>query len=64
MLNYPKILEKIEKLMKEAGEIFFALDPKNNFEMKGRNDFVTEVDFEVQEFLEKNLSKNYQLTPN
>ena len=28
MLNYPKILEKIEKLMKEAGEIFFDLDPK------------------------------------
>ena len=55
MLNYPKILEKIEKLMKEAGEIFFDLDPKNNFEMKGRNDFVTEVDFEVQEFLEENL---------
>lgn len=55
MINYPEILEKIEKLMKEAGKIFFELDPKNNFEMKGRNDFVTEVDFEVQEFLEKNL---------
>ena len=34
------MIEKIEKLMKEAGEIFFDLDPKNNFEMKGRNDYI------------------------
>ena len=55
MIDYHEILEKIENLMREASKIFFELDPKNNFEMKGRNDFVTEVDFEVQEFLEKNL---------
>lgn len=57
IINYHEILEKVEKLMKEASKIFFDLDPKNNFEMKGRNDYVTEVDFKVQEFLEKNLLK-------
>ncbi|MGF0096103.1 inositol monophosphatase family protein [Peptoniphilus sp. SGI.035] len=57
MINYHEILIKIEKLMKDASKIFFELDPKNNFEMKGRNDYVTEVDFKVQEFLEKNLLK-------
>ena len=57
IINYHEILEKVEKLMKEASKIFFDLDPKNNFEMKGRNDYVTEVDFKVQEFLEENLLK-------
>ena len=57
MINYQEILGKIEKLMKEASKIFFDLDPQNNFEMKGRNDFVTEVDFKVQEVLEEELLK-------
>lgn len=57
MINYTEILSEVEKLMKEASKIFFELDPKNNFEMKGKNDFVTEVDFKVQEFLERELLK-------
>lgn len=57
MINYQEILGKIEKLMKEASKNFFDLDPQNNFEMKGRNDFVTEVDFKVQEVLEEELLK-------
>lgn len=48
MINYEDLLSEIERLMKEASKIFFDLDPQNNFEMKGRNDFVTEVDFKVQ----------------
>lgn len=57
MINYEEILSEIERLMKEASKIFFDLDPQNNFEMKGRNDFVTEVDFKVQEVLEGELLK-------
>lgn len=57
MINYEDILSEIERLMKEASKIFFDLDPQNNFEMKGRNDFVTEVDFKVQEVLEGELLK-------
>ena len=57
MINYEDILSEIERLMKEASKIFFDLDPQNNYEMKGRNDFVTEVDFKVQEVLEGELLK-------
>ncbi len=57
MIDYQEILNEIEKSMKEASKIFFDLDPQNNFEMKGRNDFVTEVDFKVQEVLEEELLK-------
>ena len=57
MINYEDVLSEIESLIKEASKIFFDLDPQNNFEMKGRNDFVTEVDFKVQEVLEGELLK-------
>lgn len=57
MINYEDLLSEIERLMKEASKIFFDLDPENNFEIKGRNDFVTEVDFKVQEVLEGQLLK-------
>lgn len=57
MINYEDLLSEIERLMKEASKIFFDLDPENNFEMKGRNDFVTEVDFKVQEVLGGELLK-------
>ena len=57
MINYEDILSESERLIKKASKFFFDLDPQNNFEMKGRNDFVTEVDFKVQEVLEGELLK-------
>ncbi len=51
--------EKIEKIIKKAGEIMISANSKDFYvsEEKGKGNFVTEFDVKVQRFLEEELKK-------
>lgn len=54
-IDFKNILKVIEREVKEASKIFFEEKPKENYKMKGKNDYVTIVDFKVQEYLKEKL---------
>lgn len=56
-INYDYVLSIMEKEMRSASKIFFEEEPHKNFKMKGKNDYVTVVDFKVQEYLKEKLLK-------
>lgn len=56
-IDFKNILKVIEREVKEASKIFFEEKPKENYKMKGKNDYVTIVDFKVQEYLKEKLLK-------
>jgi myo-inositol-1(or 4)-monophosphatase len=52
-------MEKVTTVVREAAKIFADKDAASNVEKKGRADFVTKVDFEVQQFIQKKLYEIY-----
>ncbi|MET3616916.1 myo-inositol-1(or 4)-monophosphatase [Peptoniphilus olsenii] len=55
--RYRDILDSMEREMRLASEIFFTENARDNYKLKGKNDYVTIVDFKVQSYLEDKLLK-------
>ncbi len=53
------MLNEILSLVRNTREIIFDLDLKNNVDIKGYGNYVTQVDYNVQKFLRESLEKLY-----
>lgn len=52
-----KLLEKAEEIVRQAGALFFEKDLLGDVSRKGKTDFVTRVDLEVEAFFKVHLAK-------
>lgn len=51
------LLCEVSEIVRQAGKIFFDKQDAENVYLKGKTDFVTDIDYGVQEFLKEKLSK-------
>ena len=52
-------IEKLEALLRQAGELFQDREAAGCVKIKGEADYVTEVDYRVQQFIRGRLEADY-----